>query len=351
MNLNRDKQILLFLIKDPNKKSWIVIIREFIMLLFSKKELPKYYITNLLYRKNVDNYKKYLSFKENRKLLIWSQSQAKAQINLVQNKLLFGEFLIKNNIPTPKIYCHNSKTEFTYNNDVFQINSKKDLLVFFENIFIAENISHILCKPIDSGLGKNIFILDKLNLCDLDDNLIHLFISNSFIFQELILQHEVLKKINDTSLNTLRIVTYKTKSNNVEILSGFIRIGRKGAIVDNAHAGGIVIALNKETGEIRSEGLQLIDNGGGIFYKHPDSGVVFEGIQIPHYQQVKQIVTKATKLLNFPLLGWDVAIHPDGPVIIETNHNFHLMLSDRMENVLKNNVVFNELLKQIENKN
>lgn len=79
--------------------------------------------------------------------------------------------------------------------------------------------------------------------------------------------------------------------------------------------------------------------------------MVFEGIQIPHYQQVKQIVTKATKLLNFPLLGWDVAIHPDGPVIIETNHNFHLMLSDRMENVLKNNVVFNELLKQIENKN
>ena len=179
------------------------------------------------------------------------------------------------------------------------------------------------------------------------DALIGLIFSQAFIFQEVILQHESLNKINSFSANTLRIVTYKSKENKVEILSGFIRLGRKGAIVDNAHAGGIVVSFNKETGKMSYEGLQLIDNGGGLFYKHPDTGIVFDNFLIPYFNQAKEIVVEASKLLKFPLLGWDVAITQNGPVIIEVNHDFHLFLSDRMENGLKKNPTFSKLLQQI----
>ena len=119
--------------------------------------------------------------------------------------------------------------------------------------------------------------------------------------------------------------------------------GRKGSIIDNAHAGGIVVPINKETGKMGNEGLQLIDNGGGVFYKHPDTGIIFDNIQIPHYIQVKEIVTKASSLFKIPLLGWDVALTPNGPVIIEANHNFHLLLSDRMEKGLKRTPSFKKL--------
>ncbi len=343
----RKKQMLLFFLRDKNKKKWFQIIKEFTALYVSKKELPLYYISNLLYRKNVSNYNDYLSLKENNRVLFWSDSHAKEEIVLAENKLLFEEILVKNNIPTPQIFFHNSKNRFTYKGDIFEIEAKNDFVSFLEKVFNEEKIESIFCKPIDGGKGENIFIIEKNTLEEIADNLFYLMLSKAFIFQELILQHEALKKINYSSINTLRIVTYKNKKNEVEILSGFIRVGRKGAIVDNAHAGGIVVPFNKETGKMCAEGLQLIDNGGGVFYKHPDTGIIFDNLQIPHYILVKKIVTKASSLFKFPFLGWDVALTPNGPIIIEANHDFHLLLSDRMEKGLKRIPSFKKLLEQI----
>lgn len=86
---------------------------------------------------------------------------------------------------------------------------------------------------------------------------------------------------------------------------------------------------------------------GGVFYRHPETGIVFDGFQIPYFNEVKNIIIKASALFDLPLLGWDVAITPNGPVIIEVNHNFHLLSSDRMAKGLKNNPVFNKLYNQV----
>ncbi len=343
----RNKQMLLFFLGDKNKKKWFQIIKEFTALYISNKELPLNYISHLLYRKNVTNYNDFLSLKENRELLQWSHSCAKAQIELVENKFLFEQFLVKNDIPTPQILFHNSKNRFTCKKDVFEIETKNDFFSFLEKVFKEEKIEHIFCKPLDGRKGENIFIIEKNTYRELSDNLISMVFSKAFIFQELIQQHDVLKKINGSSINTLRIVTYKNKKNEVEILSGAIRIGRKDAIIDNAHAGGIVVPFNKKTGRMCYEGLQQIDNGGGVFHKHPDSGIIFDNLQIPYYVEVKKIVAKASSLLQFPLLGWDVAVTPHGPTIIEANHNFHLLFSDRMEKGLKRNPSVRKLLTQI----
>lgn len=339
----REKDILLFFLKDKNKKNWFQISKEFTTLLIS----PLYYISNLLYRKNVSNYKDYISLNENNRLLAWSHAHAKEQIVLAQNKLLFGELLVKNNISTPHIFFHNSKNRFTYKNDVFKIETKNGFSTFLEKVFFEEKIEQLFCKPIAGGMGQNIFVIDRNTRHKIEDNLINLLFSDAFIFQELIVQHEVLKMINSSSLNTLRIFTFKNEKNELDILSGFIRVGRKGAIIDNAHAGGIVVPFNIHSGIMCSEGLQLIDNGGGIFYKHPDTGIIFDGFQIPHYAQVKKIVTEASSLFKFPFLGWDVAITPNGPVIVEVNHDFHLLLSDRMQKGLKRIPSFKQICEQI----
>jgi len=339
--------MLLFFLRDKNKKNWLQIIKEFTTLGISGKELPLHYISHLLYRKNVTNYNDYLSLKENHRLLQWSYSHAIEEIELIENKLLFEDILVKNNIPTPRIFFHNSKNRFTYKGDVFEIETKSDFFAFLEKVFSEEKIERIFCKPIDGIRGENIFVIDKNSYRKIADNLIGLLFSNAFIYQELIQQHEDLGRINQSSVNTLRIVTYKNKKNESEVLSGFIRVGRKGAIIDNAHIGGIVVALHKKTGRMSAEGIQLIDNGGGVFYKHPDTGIIFENVQIPRYNEVKKIVAQAASLFKFPLLGWDVAITPNGPVIIEANHDFHLLLSDRMEKGLKRSPLFKKLLEQV----
>ncbi len=348
MASKRNKEILLAFFKDKHKKNWFQIIKETASLYFLEKRVPVHYITNLLYRKNISNYKDYLSLKENEKLLEWSYAHAREQIVLAENKLLFEALLVKNKIPTPKIFFHNSKHKFTYKNHVFEIENKESFFSFLEQVFNETNVKSFFCKPIDGRMGQNIFVLDKSTFRKSNDALINLILSQAFIFQDLILQHETLNAINKYSANTLRIVTYKNKENKVTILSGFIRLGRNGAIVDNAHAGGIVVSVNKDTGKMRDEGVQLMDNGGGVFYKHPDTGIVFDNFQIPCFSQVKDIVSKAATLLNFPLLGWDVAITPNGPVIVEVNHDFHLFLSDRMEYGLKKNPIFKTLLQQID---
>jgi len=344
---NRNIQILLFCLRDKNKKKWFQIIKEFTKLYFSTKQLPLNYISHLLYRKNVTNYNDYLSLKENERLLQWSFSEAKEQISTVENKLLFEEVLSKKCIPTPQIFFYNSKNKFTYKGDVFEIETKNDFLSFLVKVFNDNKIEHIFCKPIDGIKGENIFVIDNNTHIKITDNLVDMVFSKAFIFQELIEQHEVLNNVNCSSINTLRIVTYKNEENEMTILSGFIRVGREGAIIDNAHKGGIVVPLNIENGKMYAEGIQLIDNGGGIFYKHPDTGVVFENLQIPHYIQIKKMVFKAASLFKFPLLGWDVAVTPSGPIIIEANHDFHLLLSDLTEKGLKRNPTIKKLLKLI----
>ena len=344
----RKKQMFLFFLKDKNKKKWPRIIKEFTSLSILQKELPLNYISHLLYRKDVVNYKDYLSLKENRKLLQWSYAHAEEQIILVENKMLFEQMLSENDIPTPQIYFHNTQNKFTYKGDNFQVANRTDFISFLDMFFNKEKIDRLFCKPVDGIRGEHIFIVDKDTYQQLDDDLSELVLAKAFIFQEVIQQHGDLRKINSSSVNTLRIITYKNQKNEVEILSGFIRLGRKGAIIDNAHFGGIVVPLNRDSGAMEAQGIQLIDNGGGIFHKHPDTGLVFENLQVPQYARVKEIAAHAASLLKFPLMGWDIAVTPDGPVIIEANHDFHLLLSDRTEKGLKRNPSIRKLIRQIQ---
>ena len=59
MGSKRNKEILLSFLKDKHKKNWFQIIKEVSSLYFLEKRVPVHYITNLLYRKNISNYKNY----------------------------------------------------------------------------------------------------------------------------------------------------------------------------------------------------------------------------------------------------------------------------------------------------
>ena len=56
------------------------------------------------------------------------------------------------------------------------------------------------------------------------------------------------------------------------------------------------------------------------FANHPKSNIKIDGFKIPYFDEVKEMVKKAAlesdKIL---VVGWDVAITPSGPLIIEGN--------------------------------
>ena len=70
------------------------------------------------------------------------------------------------------------------------------------------------------------------------------------------------------------------------------------------------------------------------FDTHPITGVRFEGFEIPFFNEAVDLCKRAAMVVpQVQYVGWDVAITPSGPVIIEgnsftgydmpQNHKFH----------------------------
>ena len=96
---------------------------------------------------------------------------------------------------------------------------------------------------------------------------------DNFLIQEYIHQHPFYAALNESSLNSLRIYTYRSvKDNVVHFIYATIRVGKPGAVTDNIATGGKAIALKPDgtlmsrtpdiAGEVccEVEGLNLGEN-------------------------------------------------------------------------------------------
>jgi hypothetical protein len=131
-------------------------------------------------------------------------------------------------------------------------------------------------------------------------------------------QHPVLKAINPSSFNTIRIWIIWKAGQDPQFLGAFLRVGRTGSLVDNVSSGGFGVEVNLETG-ILSSALQMKPVRTS-FSKHPDHHAQIEGVQIPFWQEAK--VLAAIALQTFPEMrfsGLDIGITTEGPVVVELN--------------------------------
>ena len=147
-----------------------------------------------------------------------------------------------------------------------------------------------------------------------------LLLGSEYVIQLRLAQHEVLSRLNPSCLNTIRIVTILgRKSGEPNILGQFLRLG-VGTVMDNRAEGGIAVRVDDE-GVLRGDGF-------GHHFRcavHPVTGTVFEGIRLPFWHEAVQLVLDAHRALkDIPSIGWDVAITPDGPVLVEGNDDYEL---------------------------
>ena len=118
---------------------------------------------------------------------------------------------------------------------------------------ILNTIQSFILKPsIDSAGGKDINLFIRKNNIFINDNVefnINILknkYGNNFIVQEHISQNDYYKKFNPTSLNTVRIMTYRSVENEKIIrLHSVLRFGAPGSIVDNQASGGYSCGINK----------------------------------------------------------------------------------------------------------
>ena len=176
-------------------------------------------------------------------------------------------------------------------------------------------------------------------------------LQGSFLFQEPVRQHEAISAVYPHSLNTLRIDTYIDPSGKIYLLAACIRFGANGSTVDNASSGGFFVSVDLKTGRLGDRGYQLLEHGGQIFFSHPDTGVVLNGLKVPYFNEVKQMVRSAAEILPHRLTGWDVAIAPDGPVLMEGNSTPHINGSDMAFGGFRRHSVYWEILREFTLKN
>lgn len=137
------------------------------------------------------------------------------------------------------------------------------------------------------------------------------------LVEEKIRQHEKMSFLHPMSLNTIRIVTLK-KDGEVHIISRILRIGQEGNVVDNITSGGIYAPVDA-MGFVTHPAF--CDKTGEAFKVHPTSKVFLIGFEIPFFNIAIDMVTKiATEENDMAFIGWDVAITPDGPIIVEGNN-------------------------------
>lgn len=145
--------------------------------------------------------------------------------------------------------------------------------------------------------------------------------NKNVIIEEYIEQHDVIKKIYNGSLNTVRIHTVNN-GNKVKIfLKPKMRIGCNGSKIDNHSIYGSAYRLIlNEDGTVKM--ASYIDSNFRMkkAKKHHNTNIKFEDIKIPYMKEALELVKKAAK--RFPevsCIGWDVAITKDGPTIVEGN--------------------------------
>lgn len=177
--------------------------------------------------------------------------------------------------------------------------------------------NEVIIKPSqESGSGRGIGFYNT----DVNNNDIKNFLvdknEKDYIIQAVLKQHKDLKKVHESSLNTIRIVTLLMEDD-CYILSSVLRMGVNSSRIDNVTAGGISVNINPN-GTLDKYAYAYYS--GEKFDKHPQ-GLVFEGYKIPHFDKVVNTVKSAAqKIGNFRLVSWDMSIDENGDVIlIEAN--------------------------------
>lgn len=281
------------------------------------------------YGKEYESYVNYGPFMDRRDYLNYESHAKNNSCCLLRNKFYFGLFCDSIGISTPRNLYYLS------DNQLFKLGNRGGVTnISFSDLQQSDDCE-MFCKAIDGECGHDVFQLsvmdhtlyfnsEKVSPQELQSRLS----GADFLFQQRIVQHPELSRINPTSINTIRLTTVRSlKTKEVKVWPSALRVGLNGNYVDNLSQGGLIIGIDLETGKLNRYGFQRPEFGGRREV-HPDTGVVFNQFTIPFFKEaVAKAVYFHSMLKDMHSIGWDIAITPDGPVFIEGNDNWEITIS------------------------
>jgi hypothetical protein len=290
-----------------------------------KAEIQSYYKTN--YGKNINLlWHKYCSSMNGiyspkyiphdlffNKILYFLNDES--MMNAYADKNSYDRLFQESAIQSPVSIIKNRHGFFYRNNHVI---SKE------EAVKICSNLNFVFIKPsIESGQGKNVLLFSSANgITDYQNYSVEKLFEKygkNYVIQHKIIQHPLLSSFNESTLNTFRVVTYRPSSE-IVVLGCALKIGKKGAFVDNGFAGGRFVGVDKSTSKIMK---YLYSVQTGSISEITESGIILEGIDIPFLKDIFDAACTMHQYLPYArLAAWDMSFNEQNkPVLIEVNIN------------------------------
>lgn len=240
--------------------------------------------------------------------------------HIISDKHLTEELFRTQNIPQPPTIAKYMRQQFltadlkhiSFSQILKDINEKQ-----YQKIFV---------KPIKGRGGHGIYIFNRIESKGYITNNNESFTESFFrqhealtdyIIQPGVEQDPELSRIYSSSINTFRIMT-EYKQGKVRVLQPvFLRVGRSGLQVDNYDQNGLLLSVDRETGEL---GTHAISAQQEAFDIHPDTHFQFKGRRISHWKDIREVaLASARKIPQMGYIGWDIALTTEGPIVIEAN--------------------------------
>lgn len=180
----------------------------------------------------------------------------------------------------------------------------------------VQQVPDIIVKPLEGSSGTGIFHFTPEAWEHREDAFYQeLMALQPLIVEQRVQQHESLMALCPASVNTIRIATLLGEKKQ-GIVYAFLRIGN-GRVVDNVDCGGMAARVDLDTGTLLTVGA---DKQGNTFTHHPITGTPIVGFQVPFFEEAKKMCLQAAqKVPQMRFIAWDVAITPEGPLLIEGN--------------------------------
>ena len=176
-----------------------------------------------------------------------------------------------------------------------------------------KNRKTIFAKPPTDFGGHGIKKIEVKDIKNLEELKNELLSKKLYLVEDAIIQHKELDKLNPYAVNSFRVVTL-VKDGKSYILANALRIN-----VDDGIAIGCQDAYMRldESGKVCS---RVVDDVANVYEEHPMAKIKFSTVKVPFVKESFEMALKAALVVpEMRYVGWDIAITPNGPVIMEGN--------------------------------
>jgi hypothetical protein len=251
---------------------------------------------------------------------------------LLRDKFVFGQFVASLGFSTPRVVALGDGHRISWiggETESYEECASKRRFDGFYKPLLGENGAGVYPLKIESG---GLFLNGKsISPAELS-SVIH----GPRFLQERVQQHPEISRIYPHSVNTIRLITV-LKDDEPAPFAAMIRFGAHGNANDNWSTGGAMGKIDMATGQLGKYFFFKPGYGSKVI-AHPDTGVVFENVRIPFSREALDAALQLHRAFyGVHSIGWDIAIGPTGPVFIEGNDNWGIIMFQALEGGMKQN--------------